>query len=690
MTTPTLPQYTTTEQLAQRARDLAWAQTLYTWTHSHTYQYKGQDIVLQPIAVLEVDKDHPLPDSQQLNLVQILDLIDVGVALLSNVIVNVTNHYGIGSVELDPPPPASFMRPESPGSELFGAIAAFRTKVEHAVADVIHDVDSIVYDIEDVEKLAKRMRSLRAELDTLERDIHDAIASGKPSPAANASFASRLGDIFKRAVQAILDAQLSKVGIFGPAKAMSDYARQFQTIVVPNVASVAVSDACFSRMRIAGPNPLVIRKIDALPNNFPVDAARFEALTGQSLEAALASERAYLVDYKALEVMTGGTYPAGQKYIAAGLVLFALSEDRRTLDPVAIQCGQTPGHTTPVLYRDDGESWELAKLHMQAADGNYHELISHLGLTHLLIEPFVVATHRNLSQQHPLYRLLLPHFQGTIYINNAALTSLIQPGGHVDQLLGGTIESDWAVTANALGTVDFNARMLPEELAGRGIADPKTFPDYPYRDDALLLWETIESWVRDYLAIYYNDDDAVSGDRELQAWYQDVVSPEGGCVKGLGEMGPNGQKGVFTYAYLTQVVTMLIFTGSVQHATVNFPQKEIMSYTPAMPLAMYAPPPTQVSGAVAPSTTIADLPPLEMSFVQLVVGQLLGGVYFTRLGDYDRHEKAPWFTDPRVQPALLSFQAKLRAAERTIGTRNLVRPCYEFLLPSRIPQSINI
>jgi arachidonate 15-lipoxygenase len=232
--------------------------------------------------------------------------------------------------------------------------------------------------------------------------------------------------------------------------------------------------------------------------------------------------------------------------------------------------------------------------------------------------------------------------------------------------------------------------MLPHELARRGVADPELFPGYPYRDDALLLWAAIEGWVRDYLCIYYNDDAALVSDVELQAWYRDLVSSEGGGIGGLGEPGPDGETGLFTLAYLTEVVTMVIFTASVQHAAVNFPQKEIMSYTPAMPLATYSPPPTRVSGPLSANTALVDLPPLQMSFVQLLVGQLLGGVYFTRLGDYDRHQRAPWFGDPRVEPGLEAFQADLREVERTIGARNLARPCYEFLLPSRIPQSINI
>lgn len=684
----TLPQHANPSQLAERARDLAWARTLYTWAHSYDYTYEGKTLVLQPIAVLAVNDAHPLPASQQLNLVQHLDLIQVGISLLDNAIVNVSRLFGIGAVALDPPPPASFMNAHDSGSPLLGAVAAFRSKIESAAEEIVQEIQDVVHTVEDGAKVAKLLRDHRDELEKLGQDVHDAIASRQTS--ANTTLTSRLEDIFKRIVETIIEAGLSKAGLFGPATSMADYERQFQTLVVPNVASVAVSDDCFARMRIAGPNPLLIQKVDALPNNFPVDPQRFEALTGQSLSAALANARVYLVDYQALEVMMGGNYPSGQKYISPGLALFVLTEDRRKLQPIAIQCGQTPGRSTPVFYKDDGESWELAKIHIQSADGNYHELVSHLGLTHLLIEPFVVATHRNLAPQHPLFTLLLPHFQGTIYINNSALTSLIQPGGNVDRLLAGTIESDWAVTLNALGSLDFNARMLPNELASRGVSNVDTFPDYPYRDDALLLWQATEAWVRDYLGIYYNDDLAVIEDTELQSWYHDVTSQNGGCVQGLGETRPDGQKGIFTFAYLTQIVTMLIFTGSAQHAAVNFPQKEIMSYTPAMPLAMYAASPTQVSGPLAPSVTLTNLPPLEMSFLQVAVAQILGGVYFTRLGDYNRYSTTPWFSDPRVQPALLGFQANLRTIERTIGTRNLDRPGYEFLLPSRIPQSINI
>ncbi|NVB38527.1 lipoxygenase [Pseudenhygromyxa sp. WMMC2535] len=690
MANPTLPQYANATQAAERQRALAWARTQYTWSHSHSYEYDGQTLVFQPIAVLEVDDQHPLPPSQQLNAVQILDILDTGLDLLSNMVVNVTNLFGVGAVALDPPPPADFQIGDASWRD--ATLKKIRGRIEHAldeVVEIIDDVRALREAPDEVKTFVDTLEEQREALEELTKDVHDDVTKGGKR-GAQREHLDRLGSIFEDIIEALIHSGLEQAGLYGPATALRDYADQFQTVVVPDVVSQTMSDALFARMRVAGPNPLLIRKIDALPSNFPVDPARFEARVGLSPDDALADDRVYLVDYRALETLEPGDFPAGQKYITPGLALFALVGEHRLLEPVAIQCGQTPGNSTPIFYPDDGEGWELAKLHIQTADGNYHELISHLGLTHFLVEPFAVATHRNLAQNHPVYLLLLPHFQGTLFINNAAVTSLVAPGGTVDKLLAGTIESDWALTSQALGALDFNAHMLPEELARRGVMDSESFPGYPYRDDALLSWSAIESWVRDYLAIYYNDDAAVTEDSELQAWYRDLVSPEGGCVGGLGELGPDDTLGLFTFDYLARVLTMVIFTGSVQHASVNFPQKQIMSYTPAMPLAAYAPAPTQTSGPASDQTTLAELPPLQMGMLQVLIGQLLGGVYFTRLGDYDRHQSGQWFTDARVGPLLEDFQAELVAVEREIGRRNLSRPCYEFLLPSRIPQSINI
>lgn len=481
----------------------------------------------------------------------------------------------------------------------------------------------------------------------------------------------------------------TEIGVYGPASALQDYAAQFSVLVPPSFSAAWEEDQAFAWLRLAGPNPMVIQGVSALPPALPLSEADYQSVMGpDTLQAALQEGRIFLADYAVLASVPLGTFPDGQKYLAAPLALFATppagAADRR-LRPVAIRLKQTDGRDNPVFLADGSPGWRLAKLYVSVADGNYHETISHLGLTHLVLEAFAMATPRQLAAQHPLRVLLDPHLQGTLAINNAALGSLIAPGGTVDRLLSGTIEGSTALAVNAVLDLDFGRYAFPANVEGRKVDSREALPDFPWRDDGALLWEDVESWVREYLAIYYPTDDLISGDPELQGWVAELQSPAGGGVKGIGEGGV-----VATFPALVRLVTQTIFMASVQHAAVNFPQRTVMSFTPALPLAAYAPPPTSTDVPDGDGPVLAALPPLQDAEVQLLVGSLLGGVYFTRLGDYDRFQGTPTFQDPRVATPLANLQRRLRETEQMIGARNLSRPSYETLLPSAIPQSINI
>jgi hypothetical protein len=64
---------------------------------------------------------------------------------------------------------------------------------------------------------------------------------------------------------------------------------------------------------------------------------------------------------------------------------------------------------------------------------------------------------------------------------------------------------------------------------------------------------------------------------------------------------------------------------------------------------------------------------------------LLGSVYYTRLGEY----YSDYFTDSKIQRALARFQEALASIERNMESSGLAQT-YPYLLPSLIPQSINI
>jgi arachidonate 15-lipoxygenase len=462
------------------------------------------------------------------------------------------------------------------------------------------------------------------------------------------------------------------------AQTLKDFAELFRTIGLPPIANVFETDESFARMRLAGPNPTMLRRVTNPYDGFPITNEIYQSvLPGDSLTAAMAEGRLFSISYHALADVEPSSFPHGQKYLYAPLALFAVEKATKRFLPVAIQCRPTPGPDNPLFTPHDGYAWQMAKTVLEIADANYHELITHLGLTHLLLEPFVITTFRQLARNHPLRILLMPHFEGTLAVNDAAWKYLIADRGGVDKLAGGTIEFSRGLTVKSVQTFSFTHGALPRRFKTRGVDSTEWLADYPYRDDTLLYWDAIHDWVRDYLGLYYLSDQDVWDDSELRAWCAEVTAMDGGRLNGLPV--------IETRDDLVEAVTMVIYTASAQHAAVNFPQYDLMSYAPNIPLAGYAPAPTSKTGATE-QDYLAMLPPLNMAELQMELGYLLGTVHYTTLGQYEKG----YFKDPAVAAPLAIFQEKLKEVGEMIAERNRWRRPYEVLLPDGIPQSINV
>ena len=141
----------------------------------------------------------------------------------------------------------------------------------------------------------------------------------------------------------------------------------------------------------------------------------------------------------------------------------------------------------------------------------------------MLIEPFAIATARQLAKTHPLSVLLKPHFRFTLAINKASKYLLVNKGGFVDRLFAGTLSGTLSVARNSRPP-NFYDLAVPTELKSRGVDDLDVLPQYPYRDDALLIWDTLAPFVKKYLAVHYGTDGDVVNDYELQNWFGELIA----------------------------------------------------------------------------------------------------------------------------------------------------------------------
>lgn len=468
-----------------------------------------------------------------------------------------------------------------------------------------------------------------------------------------------------------------------PFQGLSEYESLYPQLPKPRGLQGFLHDKSFARQRLAGPNPMVLRRCD------PSDLLAL-GLPGETLatlcgfsdpDAASLSGRLFVADYRFFATLPCGTHAGRPKSVAPALALFCWRDDglrdRGALRPVAIRLREDLPPVTPA----DGARWQAAKTHVQVADANHHEMSTHLGRTHLVLEPFAIATARNFAPNHPLALLLRPHLRFSLARNVLARETLLKPDGSADRLLAGTLAASIGLATQAARTWDFEAFKLPNELKRRGVDDPNALPDFPYRDDALLLWDAIGSFTSAYVSLYYASPGDVAADNELQAWLQELRSPDAGRVSGL-------PSALTTPADIAEVMRQILFTSGPQHSAVNYPQWDFMGAPSNMPLAAYASPTALPSAdADTQAALLPILPPRDQTRDQIEVIRFLSGFQYDRLGDYPKN----LFQDPGALEAVARFQGALHTVEQRIMTRNARRAApYDYLLPSRILNSASL
>lgn len=376
---------------------------------------------------------------------------------------------------------------------------------------------------------------------------------------------------------------------------------------------------------------------------------------------------------------------ATQTYATRTLLLL---QDDGTLKPLAIELslphdeGDSLGAVSQVFTPCDDEGvggtiWQLAKAYAAVNDSGYHQLVSHWLNTHAVIEPFAIATNRQLSSLHPIYKLLKPHFRDTIHINALARHTLINAGGLLEITVFPAryaMEMSSAVYRNW----NFTEHALPRDLIRRGVAVPDTtqphglrllIEDYPFAVDGLEIWSAIEDWVTKYCSFYYPTDEKVRGDTEVQAWWKEVREVGHGDLRDKA-WWPKME----TRAELIDSCTIIIWVASALHAAVNFGQYAYAGYLPNRPT---------VSRRLMPEPGSSFYKEMEDdrdgAFLKTITAQfqtLLGVSLIEMLSRHSTDEvylgqrESKWTADSRGVEAFERFTAELTGIERNITERN--------------------
>ncbi|XP_022153751.1 linoleate 13S-lipoxygenase 2-1, chloroplastic-like [Momordica charantia] len=464
-------------------------------------------------------------------------------------------------------------------------------------------------------------------------------------------------------------------------------------------------DKEFARQTLAGSNPSVIQLVKEWPIRSQLDPEIYgcpesafnthminQQIGGSiTVGEAIQKKKLFVLDYHDLLL------PYVQKVRAlkgatlyGSRTLFFLNEDE-TLRPLAIELTRPPmDEKSSQWKRVYGPSenatslwlWRFAKAHVLAHDAGYHQLVSHWLKTHCAVEPYAIATNRQLSAMHPIYRLLHPHFRYTLEINAEGRQLIANAGGIIETTFSPLKYSMELSSAAYDLQWQFDLQALPADLIHRGLAeeDPTArhglklhIKDYPYANDGLILWDALKQWVTEYVNHYYPDQYRVISDKELQAWWSEIRNV------GHGDKQEEPWWPLLnTPQDLIDIVTNMAWVASAYHAAVNFGQYAYAGYFPNKPSIVRTNMPTEdnIDSALwksfyeKPDEMLLNALPTQYQATKVMAVTNLLSAHSPDEEYLGKNMEPSWGDDHVIKEAFERFSRKMKDLELIIDDRN--------------------
>mmetsp|Transcript_33612 Transcript_33612/g.79791 ORF Transcript_33612/g.79791 Transcript_33612/m.79791 type:complete len:229 (+) Transcript_33612:95-781(+) len=226
---------------------------------------------------------------------------------------------------------------------------------------------------------------------------------------------------------------------------------------------------------------------------------------------------------------------------------------------------------------------------------------------------------------------------------------------------------------------------MPQNLLGRDFDGSERVPEYPFRDDGMLVWGAVVDFVMDYLRQYYESDYDVISDDELQAWWLEAnkVGHAGVYSQGEEEEEPE----IKNFDQLCMISTILIWVNTALHSSVAHGCYEHYGFPANRPTILHLPPPHRLD-ATTPQKFLSMLPCQgETVLVQAFMTIISNGTdgKSKRLGFVDEE----WFSNDKVMEVYEKFRANLSHIEAILQVRNERRTVpYHGMRPENITQTV--
>ncbi|CAH1452673.1 unnamed protein product [Lactuca virosa] len=463
-------------------------------------------------------------------------------------------------------------------------------------------------------------------------------------------------------------------------------------------------DEEFCRQMLAGLNPYSIQLVTEWPLMSKLDPQVYgpqeSAITKEiveqeikgfmTLEQALAEKKLFMLDYNDLLLpYVNKTRELNGTTLYGSRTLMFLTPTG-TLRPLAIELTRPPSDDkpqwkhvyTPAWDATGAWLWKMAKAQVLSHDSAYHQLVSHWLRTHCVMEPYIIATNRHLSQMHPIRRLLLPHFRYTMQINALARLALINAGGIIESTFSPGKYS-MQICSDAYDQLwRFDHESLPADLISRGMAVEDTnsphgvkltIEDYPYANDGLLLWDAIKQWATSYVNHYYPKANLVESDVELTQWWDEIRTVGHGDKKDE-PWWPQ----LKTQEDLIGIVSTIMWVGSGHHSAVNFGQYDFAGYFPNRPTIARTKMPNEDPTEEEWQSFIKRP---EDALLQCFPSQIQATTVMSVLDVLSSHSpdeeyiggyiEPAWAAEPAIKAAFEEFRGSLEKLEGIIDSRNV-------------------